>query len=163
MEKKVTSHIAKGFIVAAVMITFDVIGYYGHFREQTWIVPVLGCILLAGVIWGCISFGKQSPNPVTFGAAFTYGFRMTAVITCIWFLYTLLAVNVLFPGSIDEMVQRAVEQAKKSPDYSEEKMKANLGMARTILKAVIFAGTVLVCLAVGVVGSLIGSVIAQNT
>jgi hypothetical protein len=161
-EKVPMSHIKKGFIAASILITFDVVGYFLHYREKIWEPAVLGCILLFSVGWACIQFSRESQNPLTFSTVFTHGFKMTALITGLWFLYTLMAINIFFPGSIDDMVNNAIAEARKRPDYSEERMKQNFGMARTVMKAILLSMTVIVTLVVGVIGDLIGSLAAQN-
>lgn len=156
------SHIAKGFIAAAILITFHVAGIFLRYSDKIWSVPVMGCLLMALVIFGCILFSKQAKDPVTFNLVFTHGFKMTAVVTCIFFVYILLAINVLFPSMVDQMVQTAIDEAKKDRNYSEDYVKQNMEKAKSVAKVMISAGSVLAVMVVGVIGDLIGSMVAQN-
>ena len=77
---------------------------------------------LAGIIWACISYSKQINANVTFGNLFAHGFKTTAVIIVIMFVYTIVALKVLFPDMVDKsmaMTRQKMEasgKANRQPD-----------------------------------------------
>ena len=56
---------------------------------------------------------------------FAHGFKVTAVTTCITFVYTLLSVYVIFPDSIDRIVQKGIEKAIQQGKAIREQMEQN--------------------------------------
>ncbi len=163
MEKKITSHIIKGLLAALVLIIYDVASHFFNFKYAGWFAVCWCLILVAAIIWGCITYGRQMDHNVTYGSLFTHGFKITAVLCCIWFVYTLLTVYVFFPGMINEIIDRGIEEAKKRGNYSDENMKRGIGRVRSITRVVILAGAVLGPLIVGVIGALLGAAFAKKS
>ncbi|MBI1781922.1 MAG: DUF4199 domain-containing protein [Sphingobacteriales bacterium] len=113
MEKKVTSHVTKGLILALVLIVVDVAATVLNIKYETWFkwLPTLFfCIV---IIWACINYANQMDNNVTFGNVFVHGFKTSAVIACIMVLYVILSIFVLFPDQIDKVLDVARKQMEE--------------------------------------------------
>jgi hypothetical protein len=162
MQKEVTSHVTKGLLAVLILIVYDLAAQFLGFKYEGWNGLVWAALLLGMLIWGCINYGTQMNDNVTFGKVFTYGFKMTAVIICIWFVYTLLTVYVIFPNMLDEMWEKGVEQARKRPDFNEERFQQGAAIGRKVMKAFVFVGALLIPLILGVVGALVGAAIAKK-
>lgn len=157
MKKEVTSHVVKGLVVALILVAFDVVAYTMGYKLESWVGFVWMGIFLAAIIWGVLNYGNQMNHNVTFGKLFMHGFKMSAVIACIWFVYTLLAVYLLFPEMMDQMWEKAMEDARKNPNYNEEQMQQGMAIGQKIMKVTVLAGAVLGPLIIGCIGALIGA------
>jgi uncharacterized membrane protein YcgQ (UPF0703/DUF1980 family) len=161
MEQKITSHIVKGSMIALLLILINIIGqltgfiYHENYRWIGTTTYVLALIISA------IYFSKQHGQQINFGMAFTHGFKTTAVITCLLFIYTLLSVYLLFPQQIDHFVQLGVEEAKRQGKTDAE-MKEGMTIARKVLVISFLAGGLMINLITGVLGSLLGAAIAKK-
>lgn len=162
MQKEVTSHVVKGLMAVLVLIVYDLASNFLGFKMEGWNGIVWSALLLGMVIWGCIVFGTQMNHNVTFGKVFIHGFKMSAVIACIWFVYTLLAIHLIFPNLLEEMLDKGLEEARKNPQFREEDMEKGRGIALKVIKLTVYAGAVLGPLVIGVIGALLGGAFAKK-
>ena len=161
MEQKITSHIIKGSVIALLLILINIIGQISGFiynENYRWVGTVTYIIAL---IVSAIYFSKQNEQQINFGMAFTHGFKTTAVITCMLFIYTLLSVYLLFPQQINHFVQLGVDEAKKQ-GKTEAEMKEGMAIARKVLVISFLAGGLMINLITGALGSLLGAAIAKK-
>jgi len=162
METKIMSHITKGLLLALVVIVISLVGHVLNIDLESWFGWISMGVFILAIVWSVNYYGTQMNNAVTFGNLFAHGFKVAAVAICITFLYTLLSMYVLFPDSIDRILQKGMEQAAKDgramPDMSEDQMQ----MAKKVTTAFILAGVVLINLVVGAIGSLIGAAITKK-
>jgi hypothetical protein len=157
MEQKITSHIVKGFIIALILIIVSVIGHLANLALESWYGWIGIVIFFAAVVWSVNLYGKQMNYNVTFGNLFAHGFKVSAVIVCITFIFTLLSLYVIFPDTTDQILQKAIEEARKQNNGSSEQIEQNMDMVRKITTITILAGSVIGGLVVGVLASLIGA------
>jgi len=157
MEQKVTSHIVKGLIIALILVIVNVIGHVTNLAFDSWYNWIGTIIFFGGVIWSVNYYGKQVNNNVTFGNLFAHGFKTTAVITCIVFVFTVISVYVLFPDFIDQMIQKQMEESRKTNNLSDEQFEQGMAMAKKIGTIAALAGSILGSLIVGALASLIGA------
>src|SRR4051794_31519952 len=104
METKVVTHITKGLVLSLILIIYSLVGHLLNFDLEQWFGWLSMVIFLIGIIWSVNVYGNQMSNTVTFGNLFSHGFKVTAVVVCITFIYTLLSVYVIFPDTIDKIV-----------------------------------------------------------
>ena len=162
MEKTITTHITKGFLIALVLIVLNLAGHLLNVDLESWFGWIVICIFLAAIIWSVNIYGKQMNNNVTFGNLFAHGFKVTAVVICITFLFTLLSVYVLFPDSIDRIVQKGIEKAIAEKKMTEDQMQQSLPMIKKITTISILAGSIIVNAIIGALASLIGAAITKK-
>lgn len=162
METKIMTHITKGFIIALVLIVFSLAGHLLNVDLESWYGWIAMAIFIVAIIWGVTFYGKQMNNNVTFGNLFAHGFKITAVVICITFLYTLLSVYVLFPDSIDKIVQKGIDQAIQQGKMTSEQSQSSYAMIKKITTISILAGSILLDGIVGAIGALIGAAITKK-
>lgn len=157
MEQKVTTHIVKGLIIALILIVVSVIGHVTNLAFENWYNWIGTVIFFGGVVWSVNVYGKQMNNNVTFGNLFAHGFKTTAVITCIVFVFTVLTIYVLFPDFVDQMIQKQIDEARKANNLSDEQVEQGMAMAKKIGSIGVLAGSIIGSLIVGALGALIGA------
>ena len=161
MEQKITSHIVKGLIIAAVLIVVNIIGQITgaiYTENYRWIGTV---IYIASIIVSAIYFSNQNKQNVTLGMLFTHSFKTAAVITTILFIYTLLSVYFIFPQQINHFVQEGINEAKKQGKSAAEIQEAII-MARKVLIISFLAGGLMINLITGALGAFLGAAIAKK-
>ncbi|MBI3717918.1 MAG: DUF4199 domain-containing protein [Sphingobacteriales bacterium] len=161
MEKKVTSHVTKGLILALVLIVVDVAATVLNIKYETWFkwLPTLFfCIV---IIWACINYANQMDNNVTFGNVFVHGFKTSAVIACIMVLYVILSIFVLFPDQIDKVLDVARKQMEEK-NLPESNIDQGIAFTKKLYVPFAIGGAVIGSLLVGAIASLIGGAIAKK-
>ncbi len=161
MEQKITSHIVKGLIIAAILIVINIIGQLTSYIFEDWFRWIGTVIYVASIIGSTIYFGKQNDNNINFGIAFTHSFSTATVITSIMFLYTLLSVYFIFPGQIDHFVSIGIDEAKKQGKTAAE-IQEGIVMARKVLIISFLAGGLMINLITGALGSFLGAAVAKK-
>src|SRR5262245_34797302 len=161
-ENKVMTHVVKGVIVALILIVVGLVGHFAGIDMQTWFrwLPLL--ILCSGVIWGCIYYSQQLNGYVTFGNVFSHGFKMTAVITIIVIIWTVISVTLIFP----EVKEKALDTARQQMEDRGTMSSAEIDRAVDITKRFFMVFTigyiVFAMLIVGAIASLIGAAVAKK-
>ena len=166
MEKKVMSPIVKGIIITVAVIVFAVITtVIGIEKSQAfgWVQYIL---LIVGIIWACISYSSQKEGNVTFGNLFAHGFKVTAVVTCMFILYLILALKVIFPEIKDQSIaimktEMAKQPKQKNQPDNEQLEKIITGVSNNFVM-ITAGGTMVVFLIVGAAASLAGAVVARK-
>jgi len=162
METKITTHITKGLLLALALIVLNLIGHVLNIDLEPWFGWISIVIFLAGIIWSVSLYGKQMDYNVTFGNLFAHGFKTTAVTICIVFIFTLLSVYVIFPDSIDRIVQKGIEKAVEQGKATREQMQQNISMVKKITTISILAGSIIVNAIIGAISSLIGAAVTKK-
>src|SRR5689334_23368353 len=107
-ETKVMTHITKGLVLSLIIVVYSLVGHLLNLDLEQWYGMISIGIFLIGIIWSVIFYGQQMNYSISFGNLFAHGFKVTAVAICITFIYTLLSVYVLFPDTIDKIVQKGI-------------------------------------------------------
>ncbi|MEO7311265.1 MAG: DUF4199 domain-containing protein [Chitinophagaceae bacterium] len=165
VERKVMSPIVKGVIITLAVIAFAVTTALIGIEKAKNFGWVQYLIIIGGIIWACISYSSQNEANVTFGNVFAHGFKVTAVVTCLFILYMVLALKVIFPGireqSIAIMKTEIAKQPKKPNQDSEQMEKIIKGVSDNFV-LITATGTMIVFLIVGAAASLAGAVVAKK-
>jgi len=158
MNEKITSHIFKGALISLLLILINLTGQITSWVYLSWFGWIEIIIFLVGVLIAIFYYGKQMNNQVTFGQLFTHGFKTTAVIICLVFVYSLLSLYVLFPAFVENKMRPGLIQAKLNG-------KTNLEIKQylAIGKKVFLAGNLMLNLVIGAVGSLLGSLLTKKS
>lgn len=163
MEKKVTSNVTKGTVIALILIVLDMVSSFADFKYATWYTWIPSLLLIAAIIWACISYANQMENAVTFGNVFAHGFKTSAVVACLVFIYTLLAIFIIFPEMKDKALEMAaIQMDKQGNNMPEETKEQALKFTEKIFVPVAIASAVLGTLIVGVIASLLGAAVAKK-
>ncbi|HEY2728188.1 MAG TPA: DUF4199 domain-containing protein [Parafilimonas sp.] len=162
METKVTTHITKGLVISLLLIVLNLVGHVLNIDLESWFGWIAVGIFIIAIAWSVNIYGKQMNYNVTFGNLFAHGFKTTAVGICITFRYTLLSVYLIFPDSIDRIVQKGMEKAIQDKKMTEDQVQQSLPMIKKITTITIIAGSILGNAIVGAVGALIGAAITKK-
>jgi Protein of unknown function (DUF4199) len=159
LQTKLISHIFKGCFIAVIYIIFNFIIDIAKLHNATWTDFAAWIIIVGGALTSVHFFDKLSTDNQTFSTLFSHGFKTTAVATCLIFIYVLLMVYIINPNIITEKVMALVEQSKKNGNAIDEKiLQQNIANATKIMKLMQTAGTVMLTLFLGIIGSLLGAV-----
>ena len=161
-ETKIMSPQIKGLLIALVVIIFGIIGYYtGLGFSTTWYNWVVNLVLLAAIIFACVHFANQKEGFVTFGNVFLHGFKISAVITIIMLVYTLLAFTVLFPDMKEKIFEMQAAQMEKQ-GMDEDKMEQATSAMKNFFWPITIGVTIFGTLIWGAISSLIGAAVAKK-
>src|SRR5437868_12422509 len=140
MEKKVTSPLTKGLIIALILVVIDLFGWFTHINFESWWRWTTTLILCIAVIWACINYANQKDNLVTFGNVFGHGFKTSAVIAGIMFLYILLSIFVIFPEAKDLALDQARKQIEAKGNLSQDQIDQALEISKKFIVPGIIIG-----------------------
>lgn len=160
-ETKVTTPVTKGVIISLILIVFGIALYFAGESTNQGLGSLQYVILVGGIIWGCINYANQMHNNVTFGNVFAHGFKITAVITVITIIYTIIALKFLFPDMVDMILDKTRETLAEK-NMSDEQSETALSMTRKFLIPFAAGGILVMFLIVGAVSSLIGAAVAKK-
>ena len=161
METKVTTPVIKGLIISMILIVIGLAIYFSGQLANKSLGYLQYLILFGGIIWGCINYAKQLDGNVSFGNVFAHGFKITAVVTVLLVLYTLLALTVLFPEMKDKLIEQAeLEMEKQS--MSDSQREQAVSMMKNYMMPFAIAGILFFFMVIGLIASLIGAGVAKK-
>ncbi len=156
MAKKITSHLVKGLFISLFLILVNLVGQLSRLIYQSWFNWLWIILFLLAVALSTVYFGRQLKEDATFGVVFTHGFRTTAVIACLVFVYTWFTLYLFFPGFVQNKVQMDMGAGLKYKTGEE------LTQYTAIAKKVFLAGNLMTSLIAGVAGSLLGATFTKS-
>lgn len=159
MEKKV-SHITAGLVIAGLLIVYSMVLTFMDLSGNQALGLMSLLILLAGLIYFVMQYGKSVDHAATFGQLFSFGFKATAVATVIVIVFQVLFF-LIFPEYRDKMEEISREQMYKQ-GLGEAQVEQALGFTRRFFWPFLIAGTLVSNLFVGSIGSLIGAALTKK-
>jgi len=159
MESKQKTHIKKGLIIAAALIILDIVLQLIHQQPEQWVFYANSAILIVGVISSIYIEGEENVEKKDFSSLFGYGFQVAVVTVCILFIYTILSVYLVFPESVLTIYNERINQAKKLPKFDLAQVTSQKEMALKVIRISLISSVVMLNLAVGIAGSLFGTLI----
>jgi hypothetical protein len=160
MEKKPTSHILKGIIISLILIVLSTVGQFLGPQQAKTAGYIGYVILLAGIIWACISYSNQMDHHVTFGNIFAHGFKTSTVVTVLMVVFLFIFI-MIFP----EMKTKAIDAARQemeSQNMPDSQVDTMLGFMEKSFMVFLIGGTIFFYLLIGVIASLIGAGVAKK-
>lgn len=161
MEKKVTSHLTKGLIIALILIVLSVVTTILELYTIQWLQYVGFLILCGGIIWAVMSYGKENDYDKNFGSLFAHGFKTMAVVTILVLLYTFLS-GFIFPDAQQKIIDMARQKALERANGNEAQIEQGMAMFEKNFTLFIVIGIVFWYLIIGAVSSLIGAAITKK-
>lgn len=158
MNEKITSHIIKGVIISVLLILTNLTGQLTKLVFLSWFGWIEISIFLVGIMIATFYYGKQMNSQVTFGQLFTHGFKTTAVVICLVFIYSWISIYFLFPGFVENKMRPGLLQAKL-----QGKTDLEIKQYLAIGKKVFLAGNLMLNLITGAAGSLLGSLLTNKS
>ncbi len=162
MENNITPPWMKGLIISLVLIVLSVIFQLtglAKIKSLQWIQSVL---IIAALIWACISYGKEMNDNVTFGNVFAHGFKATAAMTVIFIIYTIIAFKFLFPEMTDQALDQARIEMEKNNSLSEKDIDNGIEMTRKFFLPFAIGGIMFGLAFIGALGSLLGAAFTKK-
>ncbi len=161
MEKKVTSHLAKGVVISMILIILSLVIYLMELYRMQWLQYVGFLILFAGIIVSVMIFGKENAYNKSFGNLFAHGFKITALVTVIMIAFTFLS-DFLFPEAKEKIIEISREQALENAKGNEEQVEVGMKMFEKYYTLFIMIGIIFWYMLIGVIASLIGAAITKK-
>jgi multisubunit Na+/H+ antiporter MnhB subunit len=162
MEKKPTTAIIAGIILALVSIVLFLVYYFTGLAFQdnaTKWIPAL--IMIAFIIIFIVKWANDNNNNVTFGQCFGYGFKMIAMTTIIVFVFTLIFLYT-FPDYKTQLMDMMRNQFNQKGNLSDEQKEQALGIFDKFFMISILGGSLFGNLVIGTIASLIGAGVAKK-
>lgn len=161
MEPKVTTPVVKGLIISLILIVFSLGIYFAGQEGNKGLGSIQYLVFLAGIIWGCITYSNQLSHNVTFGNVFAHGFKITAVVTVIMIVYTVISIKLLFPEMTDKILEQSRSEMEKK-NMSEDQIETAMNLTRKFFLPFAIGGMLFVFMIVGLISSLIGAAVAKK-
>ena len=161
MEQKIVSPQIKGLIIALIIIVVGIAGYYTDLAFESWFNWVANGIFFIAIIIACIHYANQKDGYVTFGNVFMHGFKATLVTTIIMLVYSLIAMNVLFPEMKEKIFEMQQAEMEKR-DMPEEQMETAMNMMKKYFTLFMILGVIFGHLIIGCIASLLGGAFAKK-
>lgn len=162
MEKKITTHITKGVVLALILIVIDVISSVAGFKFETWFRWLPTLLFCGYIIWACINYADQMNNEVTFGKVFGHGFRTSSVVASIMVIYVVLSLFIIFPEQKEQVVEATRKQLEDKGNVPQSAIDTALEYTRKLYTPIAIMSAIIGSLLVGAIASLIGAAIAKK-
>ena len=155
------SHIKAGLIISGVTIVISeillMVNPAGD-SPSRWLVFL---IFVGFLIYFQTEFAKSKDHYVSFGNVFSYGFKITAVVTCISILY-LLVFPYIHPEFKEKSIQIAREEMEKNEKIQESQIDNAMEIMNKFFWVFAIGGSLLTNLIMGCIGSLIGAAVTKK-
>jgi NAD/NADP transhydrogenase beta subunit len=164
MEQKITSHLTKGLLLSLILIAISVATtiFIKDLQQQQKFGWVTYAIVIGGIAFCGFQYAKEMDGNVTFGNVFAHGFKVTAVVTSIFIVYTVLSLTVLFPEMKEKALEMAREQMESQGKLSEEQIDGAIEITRKGFLVFAIGGSLIGFLFMGALGAVLGAVIAKK-
>jgi 1,4-dihydroxy-2-naphthoate octaprenyltransferase len=161
MEKKVTTSVTAGVIISLIIIVISVLGYVLNLDQQTWFRWISVLLFIGGIIYTCINYANQMDGNVTFGNTFAFGFKTSAVVTCLVLLFSIIFISI-FPDIKDKAMDVARKQMEEKNQLSQEQIDNGIAFAKKSFMLFLILGVIFLYLIFGLLSSLVGAAIAKK-
>lgn len=161
MEKKVTTPAVKGIIISLILIVFALVIMFLNLSRNKGVASIQFLIFISGVIWSAISYAKQMEGNVTFGNVFAHGFKVTAAITAIMVVYTIISLKFISPEQLELGIQEA-RANMEAKNMSDEQIDNTINLTRKFAVPFAIAGVLIIFMFTGLIASLIGAAVAKK-
>ena len=160
MEKKVLSPVQAGLLIAIVMILFSLITYLTGLFTQSWVGYVSYLLLCVMIIVAVMNYVKSKDGYATFGNAFFWGFKTSAVVLAFYIVYLIIFI-IVFPDFKSKMIDITRESMEKQ-NRPDDQIETAMNMMNKAFYVFMFLGITFFFLLLGVIGSLLGAAFAKK-
>jgi hypothetical protein len=160
-DKKVQTHIPYGFVTALALILIAVILEVLNLNDTPGMQWLGYAIMIVGLILNAQAFSKANAADITFGQAFSSGFKASAIMAIVMFVWSFI-LPLVFPGIYERMMEKAQEQMSQESKMTEEQIEAAMGYTKKFFGLLIHAGALFGTLIAGLLFSLIAAAIAKK-
>jgi hypothetical protein len=163
-ESKPLSHFRAGLLIAAFMVVFSLIIHMmgqGNASSVGWLGNI---VFIGALIYFINKYGKANNNTSSFGELFSYGFKITSIVTLIMiiFMVILFASNPEYKATMLEGVTTEMENQVDTGKITES--QAETMITQYDKNFILFTGgsALFMYLVMGAIGSLIGAAITKK-
>ncbi|HKH61132.1 MAG TPA: DUF4199 domain-containing protein [Flavitalea sp.] len=160
-EQKPISPIMKGVIISLLLMVLSLIAYFTGQDTASWNRWLGYIILFGGILWACISYGKQLNNNVTFGNVFAHGFKVSSVVTLFLIFFTIIFF-LFFPEVKEKALDVARTEMEKSGKMAEEQIDQTIAITRKFFYVFTIGILMFAYMIIGTIASLIGAAITKK-
>jgi uncharacterized membrane protein YciS (DUF1049 family) len=161
MNQKPISNIVAGLIIGAIVIIYSIILSFSGLQANQSLSWLTYLILIIGVIYFVIAYGKANNDNVTFGNLFAYGFKVTAVVAILFIVFEILF-NLLFPEFREKMYDLMRQKFAEQGKLSEDQINTAIEMTKKFFMIGLIAGSAIFFSLFGVIAGLIGAAMAKK-
>lgn len=151
------SHLVYGKWTAGVLILADIGLHLSGSRSAPWSIVVVTGIIACGVVFSILVNAPNDKGTSTWGDSFGLGFKVSVVAACLYFLYSIIALNFVFTTYIESLYQAGLANLPKEKLIAEE--PSQRALAFKVLKATYLSGCILMLLAAGAISAAVGVVL----
>ncbi len=160
MNTKKQTHIPYAFITALVMIIVGVVLQIADLSMTPGMQWIPFLVMLIGLILNAQAFSKANDADITFGQAFSSGFKASAIIAIVFMAWSVISLYI-FPEIYTQVIEKMQEEMEKQ-QVSEEQREMTIEMTRKYFKVAAAGGAMVYALLFGAVFSLIAAAIAKK-
>ena len=160
-ENKPVSHFLAGLIIAAVMVIFSlVLNFMGQGQNQAlgWMAYAIFVVALIVFIK---LYGKTNNYQLPFSNLFSYGFKITSIVTLIVILF-MVGFFIAFPEYKDTIMETSRKAMEDQGKLSDEQIDKAIAMVDKNFILFTAGGALFMYLILGLVGSLIGAAVTKK-
>lgn len=159
--KKVQTHMTYGLVTGLALVVLGLILHVTKMSMQSWAQWLSSLGLLIGLILNARAYSKANEADITFGNAFSSGFKMTLIVAVISTVWIVIAFSI-FP-EMKEMILEKSANDMAARGMSDEDVQQGMKMTEKftsvpIMAAFGFLGTVFM----GTIFSLIAGAVAKK-
>jgi hypothetical protein len=159
--KPVETHKTYGLITGILMSVFSIVIYVAGLAFKPGMQYASTLPFIIGLVLNALAFSKANNKQITFGQAFSSGFKATAIIALITLAATVLMMFV-FPQMKEEGLAMAREQMAKDPKMTQETIDTAVGFTEKYWNVFLIAGSIFGTLFTGAIISLVAAAIAPK-
>lgn len=161
MEKKPISHFSGGLVVGCIMIIYTIIINFSGLGADKTLGYINYVFLIGGIIYFITAYGKSVDHTASFGSLFTFGFKMSALITIIVVAFQVIFF-LIFPEFKEKIFDAAHDAMVKKPNITEEQIEMGMTAVKKFFWIIVVGGSVFGLVFVGALASLIGAGITKK-
>lgn len=161
MDQKVTTPAMKGIIISLILIVFSLAIQFLNLSRNKGLASLQFIIFIAGIIWSAVSFAKQMDGNITYGNVFAHAFKVTAAVTAIMVVYTVISLKFISP----EQLSIGIEEARanmEAKNMSEDQIDNAINITKKFAIPFAIAGVLFMFMFIGLIASLIGAAVAKK-
>lgn len=161
METKKGKLWEKGIIIALILIVLQLIMYFTGNMNNSGLGWAVNIIFLAGIIYFVYQESKEKNGQLTFGNLFAHGFKISAIVTLIMIVWSILMFKVIFPNLQDQMMQVQRSELLKN-GLTDDQIQTSQDIAKKFFMTFVVGGTIIIYALLGVIGALIGAAVSKK-
>lgn len=155
------SHYLAGGILGLIMVVYSIVlSLIGETMNRT-LANVSYLLLLVGIIYIVIQYAKSVDHDTTFGKLFSYGMKVSALVTIIILVYSIIYFQI-FPDTKEMIFDKMREEMIKQGQVSDEQIDQSVNFMRKYFNVFFIGGGIFMTMIMGLIGSLIGAAVAKK-